>query len=88
MGKASGWAQRGLGAAAAVDAAARRDRLDTSSHLCKAGGSMWKQAILYGLLLALGTVALQWLDYQRMARLGAQRRTQALRRARELGLVP
>ena len=30
---------------------------------------IWKQATLYGLLLALGTVALQWLDYQRMARL-------------------
>ena len=30
---------------------------------------IWKRATLYGLLLALGTVALQWLDYQRMARL-------------------
>lgn len=29
---------------------------------------MWKQITLYGLLLALGTLALQWLDYQRMAR--------------------
>lgn len=29
---------------------------------------MWKHAILYGLLLALGTLGLQWLDYQRMAR--------------------
>lgn len=29
---------------------------------------MWKQATLYGLLLALGALALQWLDYQRMAR--------------------
>ena len=33
--------------------------------------TLWKQATLYGLLLALGTVALQWLDYQRMARLHA-----------------
>jgi DNA-binding CsgD family transcriptional regulator len=32
---------------------------------------MWKQATLYGLLLALGTLALQWLDYQRMARVHA-----------------
>lgn len=29
---------------------------------------MWKRIALYGLLLALGTLALQWLDYQRMAR--------------------
>lgn len=29
---------------------------------------MWKQIALYGLLLALGTFALQWLDYQRLAR--------------------
>ena len=33
--------------------------------------TMWKQATLYGLLLALGTFALQWLDYQRMARVHA-----------------
>ena len=32
---------------------------------------MWKQATPYGLLLALGTFALQWLDYQRMARVHA-----------------
>jgi DNA-binding CsgD family transcriptional regulator len=32
---------------------------------------MWKQATLYGLLLTLGTFALQWLDYQRMARVHA-----------------
>src|SRR3546814_12492992 len=31
--------------------------------------TMWKRITLYGLLLALGTLALQWLDYQRMARL-------------------
>ncbi|HUO91919.1 MAG TPA: response regulator transcription factor [Rhizomicrobium sp.] len=29
---------------------------------------MWKQAALYGALLAAGTLALQWLDYQRLAR--------------------
>jgi DNA-binding CsgD family transcriptional regulator len=29
---------------------------------------MWKQAVWYGLLLAMGTLALQWMDYQRMAR--------------------
>ena len=29
---------------------------------------MWRQAAIYGLLLALGTTALQWLDYQRLAR--------------------
>lgn len=28
----------------------------------------WKPVLLYGGLLALGTVALQWLDYQRLAR--------------------
>ncbi|MGH8030183.1 MAG: response regulator transcription factor [Arenimonas sp.] len=30
---------------------------------------MWKRAIGYGALLAAGTLALQWLDYQRMARM-------------------
>lgn len=29
---------------------------------------MWKQAGLYGVLLGAGTLALQWLDYQRLAR--------------------
>ena len=29
---------------------------------------MWKQIAVYGALLALGTLALQWLDYQRLAR--------------------
>lgn len=33
---------------------------------------MWKQIALYGTLLALGTLGLQWLDYQRMARLHSQ----------------
>jgi DNA-binding CsgD family transcriptional regulator len=28
----------------------------------------WRAALLYGGLLALGTLALQWLDYQRLAR--------------------
>jgi DNA-binding NarL/FixJ family response regulator len=29
---------------------------------------MWKRVIVYGTLLAAGTLALQWLDYQRLAR--------------------
>ncbi|MES2987823.1 MAG: helix-turn-helix transcriptional regulator [Pseudomonadota bacterium] len=29
---------------------------------------MWKQAGIYGVLLGAGTLALQWLDYQRLAR--------------------
>jgi DNA-binding CsgD family transcriptional regulator len=29
---------------------------------------MWKRAVIYGALLAAGTFALQWLDYQRLAR--------------------
>ena len=29
---------------------------------------MWKRVISYGLLLAAGTLVLQWLDYQRLAR--------------------
>jgi len=29
---------------------------------------MWKQLLLYGALLAAGTFALQWLDYERLAR--------------------
>jgi DNA-binding CsgD family transcriptional regulator len=29
---------------------------------------MWKRAGLYGVLLGAGTLALQWLDYQRLAR--------------------
>lgn len=29
---------------------------------------MWKRVVVYGLLLAAGTLALQWLDYQRLAR--------------------
>ena len=31
-------------------------------------GAMWKPILGYGVLLALGTLALQWLDYQRFAR--------------------
>jgi DNA-binding CsgD family transcriptional regulator len=30
--------------------------------------TMWKQAVYYGALLAAGTLALQWIDYQRLAR--------------------
>lgn len=30
---------------------------------------MWKQVTAYGTLLALGTLALQWLDYQWLARI-------------------
>ncbi len=33
---------------------------------------MWKHIALYGLLLAAGALALQWLDYQRMARMHAE----------------
>lgn len=29
---------------------------------------MWKRVAFYGVLLAAGTLALQWLDYQRLAR--------------------
>jgi DNA-binding CsgD family transcriptional regulator len=30
--------------------------------------AMWKHAAFYGVLLAAGALALQWLDYQRLAR--------------------
>lgn len=30
---------------------------------------MWKRVVGYGALLAAGTLALQWLDYQRLARM-------------------
>jgi DNA-binding CsgD family transcriptional regulator len=30
---------------------------------------MWKRVVGYGALLAVGTLALQWLDYQRLARM-------------------
>jgi DNA-binding CsgD family transcriptional regulator len=30
--------------------------------------SMWKRAALYGAFLAAGTILLQWLDFQRLAR--------------------
>jgi DNA-binding CsgD family transcriptional regulator len=29
---------------------------------------MWKRILLYGVFLAAGTAALQWIDYQRLAR--------------------
>jgi DNA-binding CsgD family transcriptional regulator len=32
---------------------------------------MWKRVVIYGVLLAAGTFALQWLDYQRLARVHA-----------------
>ena len=129
----------------AVHEAVNRSKRNQMGFHRDASMTMWKQATLYGLLLALGTFALQWLDYQRMARvhagdiydfllaelgisprelavlreiaaghsnkqiaarlhvspntvkthvarlfdkLGARRRTEALRKARELGLVP
>jgi DNA-binding CsgD family transcriptional regulator len=33
--------------------------------------TMWKRVLGYGALLAAGTLALQWLDYQRLARMHA-----------------
>lgn len=42
-----------------------------SGHASMPRSAPWKPAVLYGLLLALGTLALQWLDYQRMARMHA-----------------
>ena len=30
---------------------------------------MWKRVVGYGAMLATGTLALQWLDYQRLARM-------------------
>jgi len=35
-------------------------------------GGMWRRAVYYGVLLALGTLLLQWLDYQRLARIHAE----------------
>ena len=32
---------------------------------------MWKRVVGYGALLAAGTLALQWLDYQRLVRMHA-----------------
>lgn len=31
-------------------------------------GAMWKRALVYGVALAVGTTALQWFDYRRLAR--------------------
>jgi DNA-binding CsgD family transcriptional regulator len=49
-----------------------RVRLAPNVRTCgKAGAKddpMWKRAALYGVLLAAGALALQWLDYQRLAR--------------------
>lgn len=33
---------------------------------------MWRRTVLYGILLALGTLILQWLDYQRLARVHSE----------------
>ena len=33
----------------------------------RVGHTIWKQAALYGMFLAAGVFALQWLDYQRLA---------------------
>jgi DNA-binding CsgD family transcriptional regulator len=35
----------------------------------RAETGMWKRVVGYGALLAAGTLALQWLDYQRLARM-------------------
>jgi DNA-binding CsgD family transcriptional regulator len=32
------------------------------------GGSIWKSILIYGSCLAAGTLALEWLDYQRLVR--------------------
>lgn len=37
-------------------------------RLVRAIAPMWKRAVLYGLLLAVAALGLQWLDYQRLAR--------------------
>lgn len=33
---------------------------------------MWRRSVVYGVLLALGTLVLQWLDYQRLARVHSE----------------
>ena len=38
-------------------------------HWGRAEAGMWKRLISYGAMLAAGTLALQWLDYQRMVRM-------------------
>lgn len=47
--------------------------LRAKMFLIRSGGfgelGMWKRLVGYGALLAAGTLALQWLDYQRMARM-------------------
>ena len=42
----------------------RVDRTTGDASLAR----MWKRIVLYGAALATGTAALQWLDYQRLAR--------------------
>jgi len=51
--------------------AAKLDVFSRSRYGRTAGcreGQMWKRVAAYGVFLALGTFALQWLDYQRLAR--------------------
>ena len=53
------------------DAVISRPRDRGRAARCDSGersGPMWKPILGYGALLALGTLALQWLDYQRFAR--------------------
>src|SRR3546814_14204085 len=42
---------------------------DVCSSVLVASVTIWNPFVLYGSLLCFGTLALQWLDYQRMARL-------------------
>src|SRR3546814_7751085 len=42
---------------------------DVCSSVLVASVTIWKPIVLYGSLLGFGTLVLQWLDYQRMARL-------------------
>lgn len=35
------------------------------------GGTVWKQVVIYGVLLGVGALVLQWLDYERFARMHA-----------------
>jgi hypothetical protein len=54
---------------------------------------MWKRAAIYGVLLAAGTLGLQWLDYLRLARMHsgdacASRGLRALGRAAEVTSAP
>src|ERR1700733_837071 len=48
--------------------ATRRAAAQTMRRAGRRMGTDWKPVVLYGALLAAGTVALQWIDYQRLAR--------------------